>query len=294
METRAFCESLSAISMKKYRELKASVADATAYADVDATISQTKKDKSGKKLKSSSPDYACTNPTKKNGKSSVNLVMEESPDPVPSPTVTNALPVRPSPSSMMSTAIPRFDLQDLEEDAGNTSKATATWSMMVSAASTYSFSTPSTAPTTNDTEKVLVNLYLAHLERESKSNGIATDTNITHFQAVNAPDNYIRSLWNNYHTTTEGNINTEMDGSSSTTSTANSKTNSITEMDSQNVDDDDELKKFLNTLDLGDAENEADQEEHLRDELASMPFHDVEDTTTKATSKTIERTMTPV
>jgi hypothetical protein len=85
-----------------------------------------------------------------------------------------------------------------------------------------------------------------------------------------------------------------MDGSSSTTSTANSKTNSITEMDSRNVDDDDELKKFLNTLDLGDAENEADQEEHLRDELASMPFHDVEDTTTKATSKTIERTMTPV
>ena len=91
---------------------------------------------------------------------------------------------------------------------------------------------------------------------------------------------------------TEGNNNTEMDVGSSTTSSSDRKSNSITEMDSQNVDDDDELKKFLNTLDLGDNENEADQDEHLHDELASMPFYDVEDTKTKVTSKTIEIEMT--
>ena len=300
VETRAFCDCLSAISMKKYRELKASVADATAYV-ADATIRKTKKNKSGKEFKYSSPNRARANPIKKKGKC-YNIAIEESPVLVPPLpvlvlpllTAANALPVGPSPSSMMSTAIPRFNLQGLEEDAGNTSKARATWSMIVSSASSSSFITPSPTPTANDTEKVLVNLYLAHLERESKSNGIATDTNITHFQAVNAPDNYIRSLWNNHHTTTEGNINTEMDVGSSTTSSSDRKSNSITEMDSQNVDDGDEFKNVLNTLDLGDNENEADQDEHLHDELASMPFHDVEDTTTKATSKTIERTMTPV
>ena len=137
-------------------------------------------------------------------------------------------------------------------------------------------------------------MYLAHLERDSKSNGITTDANNTHFQAVNALDNYIRSLWNNHHTTTEGNINTEMDVGSSTTSSSDRKSNSITEMDSQNVDDGDEFKNVLNTLDLGDNENEADQDEHLHDELASMPFYDVEDTKTKVTSKTIEIEMTPV
>jgi hypothetical protein len=284
VETRAFCDCLSAISIKKYRLLKASVGDAPA--DADATIRKTKKNKSGKKVKSSSPYPARVTPTKKKGKMRDNLAIEQSPVPAPPlpvlasplPTATNALPVGPSPSSMTSTTIPCVNLQDIEEDAGNTSKATVTWSMMVSAASPY------------DTEKVLVNLYLAHLEHESKSNGMTTDANST-LQSVNVPDSYIRSLWNNYHTTTEGAIITEMDGGSST-STVNSKTNSITEMDSQNVIHDDELKKFLNTLDLSDDVNEADQDEHLHDELASMQFYDVEDTKTKATCPTIEIEMT--
>ena len=288
VETRAFCDCLSAISIKKYRLRKASVVDAPA--DADATIKETKKNKSWKKLKSSSPYPARVTPTKKKGKMRDNLAIEQSPVPAPPlpvlasplPTATNALPVGPSPSSMTSTTIPCVNLQDIEEDAGNTSKATVTWSMMVSAASPY------------DTEKVLVNLYLAHLEHESKSNGMTTDANSTHFQAVNTLDNYIRSLWNNHHTTTEGNINTEMDVGSSTTSSSDRKSNSITEMDSQNVDDGDEFKNVLNTLDLGDNENEADQDEHLHDELASMPFYDVEDTKTKVTSKTIEIEMTPV
>jgi hypothetical protein len=216
----------------------------------------------------------------------MNLAIEQSPVPAPPlpvlasplPIATNDLPVGPSPASMTSTTIPCVNLQDIEDDAGSTSKATVTWSMMVSAASPY------------DTEKVLVNLYLAHLEHESKSNGMTTDANST-LQSVNVPDSYIRSLWNNYHRTTEGAIITEMDGGSST-STVNSKTNSITEMDSQNVIHDDELKKFLNTLDLSDDVNEADQDEHLHDELASMPFYDVEDTKTKATCPTIEIEMT--
>jgi hypothetical protein len=282
VETRAFCDCLSAISIKKYRLLKASVGDAPA--DADATIRKTKKNKSGKKLKSSSLYPARATPTKKKGK--MNLAIEQSPVPAPPlpvlasplPIATNDLPVGPSPASMTSTTIPCVNLQDIEDDAGSTSKATVTWSMMVSAASPY------------DTEKVLVNLYLAHLEHESKSNGMTTDANST-LQSVNVPDSYIRSLWNNYHRTTEGAIITEMDGGSST-STVNSKTNSITEMDSQNVIHDDELKKFLNTLDLSDDVNEADQDEHLHDELASMPFYDVEDTKTKATCPTIEIEMT--
>ena len=76
VETRAFCDCLSAISMKKYRELKASVADATAYV-ADATIRKTKKNKSGKEFKYSSPNRPRANPIKKKGKC-YNIAIEES------------------------------------------------------------------------------------------------------------------------------------------------------------------------------------------------------------------------